>query len=342
MLAATTGARGSGAALILLPEALASTAASLAGALSGIGFSPRVELSPEAAFRGAASAEDAADSWVPSPAHRAQRLMVLAGARPWSTPFDDDHLIELAAMAHREALLASGRRLVFIEWPRGARRDAEVDLGPVAMAELFTRALDVDYPALRAANRALAARLVGARSLRVECPAGTRLTVSVAGRAWLLEDCLLGDAEPAVYLPGGEIYAPAVEDSAAGVVAFRHTGSPRRARFDGGRLVAVEHPDGTADEELAEELGVGFEPLCEVGFGTNPFAPPWQVGALYEKSAGTLHVAVGGNAHFGGRHASPRHMDLIVRAPRVSVDGEPLALPLPRWSEHAPTSRPGA
>jgi leucyl aminopeptidase (aminopeptidase T) len=55
------------------------------------------------------------------------------------------------------------------------------------------------------------------------------------------------------------------------------------------------------------------------------------VGTLYEKSAGTVHVAVGGNAHFGGERDSPRHMDLIIRGPDVLVDGASLTLPPGLW-----------
>lgn len=335
MLTATVPPRR-GSALVLLPAALTGTASSLADGLAELGLSVETTLVLDESFRQASCATEAAMGWVPAPARHDHDLLLLCGARPWAVPFDDDHLIELAAMAHREALVAAGRRLVFVEWPRGARRDLEVDLRPEAMAALFERAVRVDYGALRASNRRLQGRLRGARELRVECDDGTALTVSVAGRTWLSEDCLLGAEEPAIYLPGGEVYAPAIEDSAAGRVAFKHVGAPRIARFEAGLLVAVETPSGTADTSLGEELGVGSEPLCEVGLGTNPEAPPWQVGALYEKSAGTLHVAVGGNAHFGGQRDSPRHMDLIVRRPRVWVDGEPLDLPEAAWTRHSP------
>ena len=101
--------------------------------------------------------------------------------------------------------------------------------------------------------------------------------------------------------------------------------------FEGGVLRDVRRANGSNDVGLAEEMGAGLEPLCEVGIGTNQWAPPWQIGTIYEKSAGTIHVAVGGNAHFGGLRDSPRHMDLIVRQPTLKVDGTPLALPPGLW-----------
>lgn len=330
VLAEVLPAGVAGRATVLFPEVLGETARRLASALEARGVSTGIVLSRERDF-GGLPLEAAAASWVPPPGPDTPPLLVLFGAQPWSRPFEEDWRVELRAMENREALLRAGHRLLFVEWPRGARRDAEVDLRAAETSRLFERALDVDYDLVRRWNRRLAEALDGARDVRIRCPHGTDVRLSVAGRRFLPEDCRLGEDEPAVFLPGGEIYAPAVEDSAHGTVAFRSRGEPRLARFEGGLLVSLERADGTPDRELGQELGLGEEPLCELGCGTNPWAPPWQVGTLYEKSAGTVHVAVGGNAHFGGRRESPRHMDLVVRDPEVEVDGRPLALPPAEW-----------
>ena len=263
-------------------------------------------------------------------------MLVLSGVRPWANQVEGDHLVEIEAMIRREALLAAGQRLLFIDWPRGARRDAEIDLRPVAMRDIYKRAFDIDYDVMRTWNRALLKHVERAQHVQISCPAGTEIKLSVAGRRWLAEDCALGADEPAVYLPGGEIYTSVCEESATGQVIFHHTGHPRIARFDKGKLLSVEHADGTPDEELGEEMGVGQEPLCELGIGTNPWAPPWQIGTLYEKSAGTVHVAVGGNAHFGGLRDSPRHMDLIIREPELMIDGRQIPLPPALWMKKEP------
>lgn len=333
MLEAVLGdARGEARAEIRFPEALEGTAEALAAGLAALGTEAELRLSEDAVF--AARGADAADLWVPAPAAELPRLILCFGARPWSAGFEDDYLVELAAMANREALKAAGHRLVFVEWPRGARRDAEVDLRPAEMAAIFERSLDLDYGALRARNAGLLEALEGAQELALRCPEGTDLSLSVDGRRFIAEDCVLSPEEPVVFLPGGEVYAPAVEDSAAGVVAFRHCGAPRLARFEGGLLVAVEGAGGARDAQLEEEMGAGTEPLCEIGVGSNPWAPPWQIGTLYEKSAGTVHVAVGGNAHFGGERDSPRHADLIIRRPELQrVGSGPLALPVARWEQ---------
>ena len=330
ILEAVLGDCAGGTVRVLLPAWMSATARTLHGALGALGCEATLDLLP-VPDPATMSVDACADRWVP-PGTGSVDLLVLCGVRPWSGSVDGDHLVELEAMKRREALLAAGQRLLFLDWPRGARRDAEVNLLPIEMAHLYRRALDVDYAEMRRWNHALFARLEGSERVRITCEEGTALSLSVAGRTWLPEDCVLGPGEPAVYLPGGEIYTPAVEDSAEGQVAFRHVGEPRMARFDGGLLVAVERADGTADVALGDEMGVGSEPLCELGVGTHPWAPPWQVGTLYEKSAGTVHVAVGGNAHFGGMRDSPRHMDLIIRAPRFEVDERLIDLPPARWS----------
>ncbi|MEZ4267341.1 MAG: hypothetical protein R3F39_13255 [Myxococcota bacterium] len=323
------------AALVQWPESSAAVGQAICKALAARGVLAIAAYVPESVYRQPEIAVAAA-GWVPAPSPALLDLIVLSGTRPWSESFDGDYRIEIQAMENREALQAAGHRIVFIEWPRGARRDAEVDLNADAMAAVFERALDADLDTIRAWNARLHGHLEAAREVSLRCPAGTDLRLSVAGRRFIREDCLLSAAEPVIYLPGGEIYAPAVETSANGVVAFRHCGRRRFARFEAGLLCSVTDEAGAEDAELAEELGVGVEPLCELGFGTNPWAPPYQIGALYEKSAGTAHVAVGGNAHFGGQRHSPRHADLIIRDPAVTVDGAPLELPPPLWAKEPP------
>lgn len=340
MLSAVLPSATLASAEVLFPAGLADTAHALVEGLARRGVLARVTLTREDAFARLPVGEAAA-RWVPAPGPDKPDLLVLYGAQPWSPSFDGDWQVELAAMQNRERLRAVGARLLFVEWPRGARRDAEIDLRPAAVGELFARSLDIDYDEMRAWNRALGEQLAGADRVTIRCPLGTRLSLSVAGRPFTLEDCLLGALEPAVYLPGGEIYAPAREDSAHGTVAFCSRGELRIARFGDGLLLAVDHPDGRPDPALADEMAAGVEPLCEFGVGTNAWAPPWQIGTIYEKSAGTVHVAVGGNAHFGGARDSPRHVDLVIRQPEVQVDGRPLTLPRADWKTHLPTRTSG-
>ena len=329
VLKAVLGTPASQDACVLLPTWMSTTAEALTNGLRGLGLRVQLALLPPPE-PSCMSVTECADLWIPSEPGDAD-LIVLCGVRPWANNVDGDHLIEIEAMQRRERLLSEGRRLLFIDWPRGARRDAEVDLRPHEMFGLYRRAYDIDYDVMRSWNATLSHHMKGASKVHITCPLGTDVHLSVEGRSWLSEDCALSDSEPAVYLPGGEIYTAVVEESAQGTVVFHHVGEPRIATFRDGILVAVQDRLAADDRSLAEEMGIGVEPLCELGIGTNPYAPPWQVGTLYEKSAGTVHVAVGGNAHFGGSNPSPRHMDLIIREPTLRVDDTPILLPAGLW-----------
>jgi leucyl aminopeptidase (aminopeptidase T) len=127
-----------------------------------------------------------------------------------------------------------------------------------------------------------------------------------------------------IYLPGGEVYAPAVEDSARGALAFSSWGTPYRMRIEGGLPVDLTGGTEPRRRALSDSLRLGTEPLCEVGIGTNPRAAPLEVGALVEKALGTAHVAFGANTHFGGVHAGPVHADLVIASPDIDVDGRML------------------
>jgi hypothetical protein len=331
-LAAVLGDGSQPSALLVYPEPLVDTAHAIGSALERRGTKVEIRLTPELSFQ----SDDlvaAASGWVPPPQEDQPPLLVLYGGQPWRDPFTDDYRVGIQAMTHREAQLARGTRILFVEWPYGARKDAEVDLTPDEVAAIFERSIGIDYDEMRRWNAELHATLEGSEDVRITCPHGTDITFSVAGRRFIPEDCHMGPDEPDVYLPGGEVYVAIQEESAEGRVAFRHVGAPRIGTFRSGVLTQVVDGFGQRDSALEEELGCGVEPLCEFGVGTNTWSPPWQIGTLYEKCAGTIHVAVGGNRHFGGQRDSPRHMDLVVRDPVVWLGLKRLALPRADWKE---------
>ena len=108
---------------------------------------------------------------------------------------------------------------------------------------------------------------------------------------------VLGDG-PRVYLPGG-VYTAAHENSANGRV-FYYCGERRIATFtDGlsGRLLE----DGSSDKDV-EKRWEWVRTTLQLGSERS-----WHHrgrGTIYENLR-TVHVAVGGNAHFGGLRDSP-------------------------------------
>jgi leucyl aminopeptidase (aminopeptidase T) len=81
-------------------------------------------------------------------------------------------------------------------------------------------------------------------------------------------------------------------------------------------------------ETAADDVGNAAFNLAELGIGTN-LGVTELVGSvlLDEKAAGTVHIAIGDDAGFGGETEAPIHLDGILTEPRVRVDGEELSLP---------------
>ena len=197
-----------------------------------------------------------------------------------------------------------------VDWPmraRGAHSRA-------AVRRLYAAAMAIDYGALSARNLALCARMEGAKEVRLTCSRGTDLTLSVAGRPWVSESCNHSDG-PVIYLPGGEIYSACVETSAEGVIVFNDGAHYGRAEVRGGRVSRIHDSDWT----LLEGHSIG-----ELGLGTNPNAPKEQLGSVSEKAIGTAHLGIGSNDFLGGTTSEGIHIDVIVEAPQVWLDGRPV------------------
>jgi leucyl aminopeptidase (aminopeptidase T) len=198
---------------------------------------------------------------------------------------------------------------------------------------------ELSQPAARLGDVAdrLLAEVRGADEIILRNPAGTDLALRVTGRRWLTDAKPLGPGEYGNY-PGGEIFCAPLEDSAEGVLVADLTvpytieglvDAPVTLRFEGGRVTTIE--GGRAAEllrELVENADEGARVIAELGIGLNPTVKPRGHVMLDEKAAGTAHVAIGNNTgSYGGVNDSSIHVDCILSAPTVEVDGRPLDLP---------------
>jgi len=73
-----------------------------------------------------------------------------------------------------------------------------------------------------------------------------------------------------------------------------------------------------------EEPYLSRRNMAEFGIGTNPNAKKPDNTLESEKIKGTAHMAVGDNAHMGGKVHTDFHQDFIQPKPDVWVDGRPL------------------
>jgi leucyl aminopeptidase (aminopeptidase T) len=211
------------------------------------------------------------------------------------------------------------------------RRGARIATLPGITEPTFARALPVDYAELRRAGDRIAAKLTAAAACRLTSPAGTDVTLDLEGRTAVVDDGILRDPDAFGNLPAGEAFIAPVEGKAEGVVVFDGSlanygllDAPVRVRIAEGRAVAAE---GEAGRWLLNTLDAGGDSgrrLAELGIGTNPLATLSGSILEDEKVVGTAHLAFGTNTSFGGTNASAVHIDGMLLAPTIELDGLPL------------------
>jgi leucyl aminopeptidase (aminopeptidase T) len=191
-----------------------------------------------------------------------------------------------------------------------------------------------DFHALGERARRLAERFDGASEFRLTSPAGTDLRGSFEGRKgrplWGVADKPGGYAAP----PDVELGASPVEGTAEGTVVVDGSllflgpdqlSSPVELRFEAGRLTDVGGAEGW---RLADALGRSGDDrmwnLAEVSIGLNPHSRPGGSALELEGIVGGAHVAVGNNVAYGGSVDARSHIDCVLLAATLSLDGEPL------------------
>jgi leucyl aminopeptidase (aminopeptidase T) len=192
--------------------------------------------------------------------------------------------------------------------------------------------MDADYQEIEELTQQIAAALTPARQVRVTCPAGTDITFSVQDRPGQVDAGIY--TRPGVWgnLPSGEAYCIPREGTAQGVIQvtpgwFADLVEPMTLIFDSGELRELRG-GGAVGDELRGILrpGVEDEPyksrrnLGEFGIGTNPNARRIDITVEAEKIKGTVHLAVGDNAHMGGLVNTDYHQDFVIPQASFTLD----------------------
>lgn len=206
-----------------------------------------------------------------------------------------------------------------------------VTMPGVTMNMLRDGAACADYAEVERRTMALTKRLTHAKTARIEKD-GHVLTMDLNGRN--------GVASPGVYrtpgasgnFPSGEAYIAPLEGGANGsvvidgsMVGIGTLAEPLVVTLENGRLVQAE--GGDANGAYAEQLSILFArpengTIAELGIGTNERAKLCGIILEDEKLYGTVHVAFGTNASFGGVTKADCHYDGIVLRPTLYLDDE--------------------
>ncbi|MCD6531932.1 aminopeptidase [bacterium] len=203
---------------------------------------------------------------------------------------------------------------------------------PGILRETFVRAMNVNYDRIAELSEKLAAMLTEAKTARVITDHGTDIVMSLEGRKGHADTGIY--TEPGAFgnLPAGEGYIAPAEGTANGVIvvdgAIGDTGV-----LSSDDYITIRVRDGFAEEidggRAATYLSglLATQPrearnIAELGIGTNPAARLCGNILEDEKVLGTVHIALGDNASMGGNITAPVHLDGIILAPTLYLDGK--------------------
>jgi aminopeptidase len=206
---------------------------------------------------------------------------------------------------------------------------ARVATLPGVTVDMLGRVMSVDMDELERLTHAVAERLTAASEARLTCPNGSDLTLSLEGRDGLPDDGRLAGPRAFGNLPSGEGFIAPHEDSGDGTLVIDGSiadigllDEPAALTIERGRLTRAETEAG--ERLLALLAEHGGENLAELGVGANDCAILTGNVLEDEKLAGTVHIAFGASASFGGDVQVPVHLDCVITQPELTLDGEPL------------------
>ncbi len=208
---------------------------------------------------------------------------------------------------------------------------ARVATLPDIIEEMFVRgALTADYRRVAELSDRVAALLTGGKRVRLE-KGGRILELSIEGRNGISSNGRYHAAGSSGNLPTGEAYIAPVEGSAEGSIVIDGSlaelglvNGPLEVVIRNGRAVSFQGPDAAwLEDKLSRHPDA--RAVAELGIGTNEKAT--LIGNLLEdeKVYGTVHVAFGSNATFGGTVSAGVHIDGIMVDPTLYVDGRLVA-----------------
>lgn len=214
---------------------------------------------------------------------------------------------------------------------RACDRGARVASMPGLSEDMLLRSLKKeDMEEIHRLGKAYKSVLDEGSQVRLISPAGTDLSFSIQGRSAFNDDGRLSLAGAFGNLPAGEAYLAPLEGTAQGklVVDGSMAGlglmqAPLQLTVQDGLVVGVAAGPQQKDLlRIFDTYGRASRNIAELGLGTNPSAQLTGQILEDEKIWGTVHVALGDNATFGGQVVADSHLDAILLKPSLYVDDQ--------------------
>jgi aminopeptidase len=189
---------------------------------------------------------------------------------------------------------------------------ARVATLPGVTEAIMVRCMNADYTEIAARTHRLCALLEKTKAVRVTAPAGTDITMPIAGRQ--------AHASSGLFREKGQWGNLVVDGSMAGVGMMSE---PLRIVVENGYATDIGGgPEAAKLIALLEPHGKDARTVAEFGIGTNDKAILTGIILEDEKVMGTIHIAFGDNKSMGGSVRVASHLDGLVKSPTVWFDDE--------------------
>jgi 2,5-dihydroxypyridine 5,6-dioxygenase len=194
---------------------------------------------------------------------------------------------------------------------------------------LISGGLEADFEAVKPLCEKMRDLLTNARTARLTTPLGTQITMSLEGRSGRALVGLTRERGGYSSPPNIEASIAPVEGTAEGTIVVDASissigllSSPVTVLVKGGLAKEIK---GAGDaEKLRGILESAKDPkvynIGELGIGLNPKAKLCGLMLEDEGSLGSVHIALGSNADFGGNTKASRHIDLIISKSTLVLD----------------------
>lgn len=191
-------------------------------------------------------------------------------------------------------------------------------------------AMTADYMAIKEKTKKLADRLSASSTVHVTSDRGTNVKMSLRKRKALILSGFATEAGEFAALPDGEAAIAPVEGSAKGTIVFDHTmdgigllKQPIALKVREGKVIDIQGGEEAKKlKEIVYAADQNAVNIAEFAIGTNPKARLIGNMAEDKKKIGSVHVAIGDNHTIGGNIESSIHLDGLMIAPTVELDGE--------------------
>jgi leucyl aminopeptidase (aminopeptidase T) len=207
---------------------------------------------------------------------------------------------------------------------------ARVASMPGITKDIIKRTLTADYSETAKLTKKITGLLTQAETAYLTSPAGTKLTIPLQNRQAIADTGLLHSQGDFGNLPAGEAFIAPLENKTTGILCFeqcygeRILTEPVKFKINKG-YVSQPVSANKQTRQIIKELnqtGRQAKNIGELGIGTNKKAT-FEGGLLeLEKIHGTCHLALGNNAHFGGKVNVPYHIDGLILQPTLKLDNK--------------------